>query len=188
MADRLAVYLQAIDELESAEFRRLFRVLLGGILIDVSNVVVNGKGRRYRRNWRARLVAPESVTDLFAARVRSAITDIHRYRRRSPARSRVIHADARCALPRGRVDVAVFSPPYPNSFDYTDVYNIELWILGYLSSTEDNWRLRHETLSSHVQLQRLFRRPARRLSAAPGRTPRAWGRLASASGALGFQR
>jgi hypothetical protein len=50
----------------------------------------------------------------------------------------------------------VFSPPYPNSFDYTDVYNVELWTLGYLSSRSDNTALRTATLCSHVQIARQF--------------------------------
>jgi hypothetical protein len=52
--------------------------------------------------------------------------------------------------------LAVFSPPYPNSFDYTDVYNVELWMLGYLSSPKDNRELRVSTLCSHVQIARDF--------------------------------
>jgi len=54
------------------------------------------------------------------------------------------------------VDLVVFSPPYPNSFDYTDVYNLELWMLGYLQESIDNVNLRHATLTSHVQLRRLY--------------------------------
>ena len=52
--------------------------------------------------------------------------------------------------------MAVFSPPYPNSFDYTDVYNVELWTLGYLNGSDDNLALRTATLSSHVQVSREF--------------------------------
>jgi hypothetical protein len=51
-------------------------------------------------------------------------------------------------------DLIVFSPPYPNSFDYTDIYNVELWTLGYLTSAVDNIKLRRSTVHSHVQIQR----------------------------------
>jgi len=54
------------------------------------------------------------------------------------------------------IDLAVFSPPYPNSFDYTDVYNVELWALGYLDGPAANTRLRLSTLASHVQIKRPF--------------------------------
>jgi len=52
------------------------------------------------------------------------------------------------------MDLAVFSPPYPNTFDYTDVYNVELWMLGYLENMAQNRALRLATLSSHVQVLR----------------------------------
>jgi hypothetical protein len=53
-------------------------------------------------------------------------------------------------------EFALFSPPYQNSFDYTDIYNVELWLLGYLSSSEDNRALREATLRSHVQIKRSY--------------------------------
>lgn len=46
------------------------------------------------------------------------------------------------------------SPPYPNSFDYTDVYNVELWTVGYLDGRAANTALRRSTLRSHVQIDR----------------------------------
>ncbi len=154
VADRLARYAAEIGRITNEDHRRLFRVLLGGLLIEVSNVVVNGKGRRYRRGWRQRRIDPEDVTAIFTDRVRSAISDVHRFADRSRPAARVILGDSRACMPQERFDVAVFSPPYPNSFDYTDVYNVELWVLGYLGSTADNHRLRQSTFTSHVQLHR----------------------------------
>ncbi len=53
-------------------------------------------------------------------------------------------------------EFSLFSPPYPNSFDYTDIYNIELWLLGYLTDTAANRALRESTLRSHVQIKRSY--------------------------------
>jgi hypothetical protein len=46
VATRLASYCLALRRIADASSARLFRVLLGGVLVDVSNVVVSGKGRR----------------------------------------------------------------------------------------------------------------------------------------------
>src|SRR5690606_16451915 len=54
VARRIACHLSAINTLSNPQHRRLFRVLLGGMLVAVSNVVINGKGRRYRRGWEER--------------------------------------------------------------------------------------------------------------------------------------
>lgn len=160
IARRLGAILEAIDRLEDERHRRLFRVLLGDVLLDVSNVVVNGKGRRYRRRWEERRRQPQSVEMLFSAGVRRAVSDIHRFVDRAHGGFKVIRGDARNHLwGIGQCDLAVFSPPYPNSFDYTDVYNLELWVLGYLRERDSNRALRESTLCSHVQIDRAYLDP-----------------------------
>jgi hypothetical protein len=177
VARRIACHLTAIDAVTSASHRRIFRVLLGGMLIAVSNVIINGKGRRYRRGWTERRTAPEMVDMLFKQRCQAAITEIHEHRFREHRGYTMLRGDCLSKLEvAGSVDLAVFSPPYPNSFDYTDVYNVELWMLGYLQGSESNHALRKSTLCSHVQLKRDFQpAPAGslRLSRALGRLRRA---------------
>ena len=146
----------AIDNLEGAT-RRLFRVLLGGILIEVSNVRVSGKGRRYRPRWDSRLVTPARVTELFKEAAKRAIKDVDEFRNRAVTSYELRRGDSRVMLQGiDPCELAVFSPPYANSFDYTDVYNVELWVLGYLDGWEANANLRTATLSSHVQISRDF--------------------------------
>jgi DNA modification methylase len=157
IADRIARFLEAIDKLPDENSRRLFRVLLGGVLVDVSNVVVNGKGRRYRRNWTQRQQHEAFVDQTFFAAVRSAAADVHRFSQRKTTTFEVRRGDSRKVLRKLKTcDLAIFSPPYPNSFDYTDVYNVELWTLGYLTNKATNRALRNSTVSSHVQIARSF--------------------------------
>lgn len=160
IANRIASLLSAIAKLKNPKHRRLFKVLLGGILVEVSNVLVSGKGRRYRKNWTVRRCNPDDVEQLFCAAVIQAILEIRIYGQRKCPSFTVLHGDSRIALRRAPAcDIAVFSPPYPNSFDYTDVYNLELWMLGYLRNSQANRKLRRSTLSSHVQIKRKFRKP-----------------------------
>ncbi|HEX6753250.1 MAG TPA: DNA methyltransferase [Solirubrobacterales bacterium] len=158
VATRLAALLGSIEEIQSDEIQRFYRVIVGGILTEVSNVVINGKGRRYRRNWKERPRDASSVLKLFAARAQNAIDDVTGFADRSDVSAKVMLGDARETDPGKYHDLSVFSPPYPNSFDYTDIYNLELWMLGHLSDSAENRKLRRETLSSHVQLQREFAR------------------------------
>ena len=149
----------AFGDLDDA-VKRLFRVILGGLLVDVSNVLVSGKGRRYRRRWKERRTSSRRVEELFISRTRSAIEDIRCHSPRRVTTYDVLRGDSRetAFYERDPCELTVFSPPYPNSFDYTDVYNIELWALGYLSSSEENTALRSATLTSHVQVARDFRK------------------------------
>ncbi|WP_323123236.1 SAM-dependent methyltransferase [Burkholderia alba] len=146
---------EAIEEVESPINQRLLRVILGSILVDVSNVVISGKGRRYRSNWQATQKSPHDVTDAFKTAFQAALFDISAYGTRATHSYSLLRGDSRVEVDRvGIIDVALFSPPYPNSFDYTDIYNVELWVLGYLKSRADNTELRYSTLRSHVQVHR----------------------------------
>jgi hypothetical protein len=143
-----------------SSIRRLFTVLLAGILIEFSNAVVSGKGRRYRQRWKSRRPDPSRVLTRFCDVVKNAIVEINAFGKRAETTATVICGDSREQIGNvGLVDLIICSPPYPNSFDYTDVYNVELWMLGYLRSQFENQCLRRSTLSSHVQTRRVFATP-----------------------------
>lgn len=147
----------AIAEETDVAIARLFRVLLGGLIVGLSNAVVSGKGRRYRKNWLERRVDPDSVIPAFADAVAAAIVEITACASRPMRSATVLRGDSRKLFGGIEpVDLIVCSPPYPNSFDYTDVYNMELWMLSYLTSAQDNMSLRRSTLSSHVQVSRAY--------------------------------
>ncbi len=154
---RIGSLLNAIEQLSNEKHRRLFKVLTGGILTSVSNVVVSGKGRRYRSRWLDRRCEPLKVVSAFSDSAIQAVLEIHQFSERPCSNFRILRGDCRSRLKSVEwCDLAVFSPPYPNSFDYTDVYNIELWTLGYLRNQRSNSQLRASTLNSHVQIKRAF--------------------------------
>lgn len=155
VAGRFSAFRDAIDGVTDANIARLFRVLLASAAVPVSNAIVSGKGRRYRKNWESRLIPPGAVDQHFERGVLSALFDLRRFATRKCRDYTLLRGDSRRLLSDvEETDLAVFSPPYPNSFDYTDVYNIELWALGYLKSPADNRSLREATLRSHVQILR----------------------------------
>jgi DNA modification methylase len=160
IAARLASLRDRIAAVTNETNRRLMRVMLGAVALPVSNVVVSGKGRRYRRGWADRTIEASRVQQLFEDAVVRAIYEIRRYEQRKDKRYNLLRGDARKLIPINEpFDIAVFSPPYPNSFDYTDVYNVELWVCGYLKTNGDNKNLRLSTLRSHVQIARDFDAP-----------------------------
>lgn len=155
VARRIAGLKRAIETIKSDSHRRLFRVLLAPVAVQASNVVISGKGRRYKSGWEAKQSSADHIIPAFDDAFVQAVYDIQRYRNRESLGYRLLRGDARQLTPReGDFDVAIFSPPYPNSFDYTDVYNVELWVCGYLKNGDDNRRLRMNTLRSHVQIKR----------------------------------
>lgn len=145
----------AIKGVQLMNLQRLLQVALGSVLIDVSNVRIDGKGRRYKKRWKDRRIEGVTIRNLFVDAVARMVEDVARF----PARltdNRVLLGDSRLVIKNlavSSIDFAIFSPPYPNSFDYTDIYNVELWMLGYFDIAADNTRLRLQTLRSHVQVK-----------------------------------
>jgi hypothetical protein len=50
-------------------------------------------------------------------------------------------------------DLILFSPPYPNNIDYTEVYKLELWLLGFVNTAAEFADQRRRTVRSHASLK-----------------------------------
>lgn len=51
---------------------------------------------------------------------------------------------------KNKVSLCLFSPPYANCFDYTEVYKTELWFGDFIDEYKKLKKLRNLTLSSHL--------------------------------------
>ncbi len=57
-------------------------------------------------------------------------------------------------LPAGFLaDLVLFSPPYPNNIDYTEVYKLEAWFLRFIENNEEFRRQRLLTVRSHPSIK-----------------------------------
>ncbi|MHB1474340.1 MAG: hypothetical protein ACYCV4_12115 [Dermatophilaceae bacterium] len=94
-----------------------------------------------------------SPIDAFAAAAQVQADDLAG-RPLENASALVIHGDSRegLAVSDGWADLVVFSPPYPNNIDYTEVYKLENWMLGLISTQEDFANARRRSLRSHGSL------------------------------------
>lgn len=153
---RIIQYTKYIQEIKHLEIRRLFNVILGSSLIAPSNVYISGKGRKYKKNWKDRQSTPDSFDALFESNLEKIYDDIINFNQKH-SDFKLLRGDCRERIKDiDTFDLSIFSPPYPNTFDYTDVYNIELWILGYIKSNDSCKQLRNKTLRSHVQVKRSY--------------------------------
>jgi len=68
-------------------------------------------------------------------------------------RATLISGDGRdlraAGISDGTIDLVFTSPPYPNNIDYTEVYKLELWLLGFIRSEKEFLALRKTTFRSH---------------------------------------
>ena len=50
-------------------------------------------------------------------------------------------------------DLVLYSPPYLNNFDYSEIYKLELWVLGFVTSYAEWKELRNSTVRSHHSIK-----------------------------------
>lgn len=110
-----------------------------------------------RRDGRALRLAPgkavQEPLDVFLGIADRIADDVDR--RRIEFSGQVHLADVRDPgeVLHGTDDLSVFSPPYPNNIDYTEVYKMEGWLLGLYGSAADVANQRRRTLRSHSSLR-----------------------------------
>jgi hypothetical protein len=141
-------------------YRDLFLVILASILTEIGNTRKDGKCVRYKKNWNKNQVTREQVINLLFKTASLIREDIQYIERRKPLEVKNLSLCLQGSalgklkrLPMNCVDAVITSPPYLNSFDYTDVYMPELWALGFVESYEEVRKLRRATLCSHVQVK-----------------------------------
>ena len=134
--------------------RDLFRLALLGAAIDTCNAVRDGKCLRYKKEWQNLRYGRNEFLNAFEARINFIKSDLLE----SPNtnnRSSVYLGDARKLIGEKFVEgfkLCVTSPPYLNSFDYSDVYRPELFLGKFVESNEELRTIRRKTIRSHVQV------------------------------------
>jgi len=135
--------------------RDLLRLCLIAAAIDVCNAVKDGKCLRYRSNWKQ-----QGFTKMdFLLGFESHIANIRQDLRECPLlapKAEILTYDSRKItdelLGGRKFKLCVMSPPYLNSFDYTDIYRPELFLGKFVNSNRALQALRLNTMRSHVQV------------------------------------
>ena len=151
-----------LEEINSTKspYQTLLKIALANILVEVSNVYKNGKCLAYKKDWKNKNFTRNEVHGKFLYHSKKVIlNDLKSFQKKIPLAHNFIHfenGDSRKLinnLKDDSIDLVITSPPYLNSRDYTDIYRLELWILGYISKFEEEKVLRKSALTSHVQIQ-----------------------------------
>ncbi len=135
--------------------RDMLRLCLIGAAMDVCNAIRDGKCLRYRENWWENRYGKKDLLVAFSDRVGIVKKDLETNPLRA-CENVIINADSRdlnINELNGRLfNLCVTSPPYLNSFDYTDVYRPELFLSKLVKSQTELSELRKKTIRSHVQV------------------------------------
>lgn len=169
-------HLRSLANATPAE-RRLLLLGLAAIVEDVSGAMKDGRALRIKGDRRRRasslaatptgLDGHGSVQRALAGQWTAMVEDIESLttRREKAADTPTHHlaGDARHldkiqlgqepAFPAGWARLALFSPPYLNCLDYTELYKLELWLMEHVTTQAEFKQTRLGTLRSHPSVR-----------------------------------
>jgi DNA modification methylase len=131
---------------------KLYRLALVSAAMINSNAVKDGKCLRYKKSWKELSYSKKSLLDNFKENCDFIYEDLKDTQISKVAT--ILEGDVREKLKtvKGKFKLCVTSPPYLNSFDYSDIYRPELFLCKYVSNNNNLGKLRLSTLRSHMQI------------------------------------
>jgi len=150
--NELMSYKEAILSIKEEKYRDFLLFGWLSILESVSNYRKGGNGLKKRKNHNKK-----SLKEAFFKKLDEMLSDIKFLNQKGFYRDfkePFLYEDTAISLaeiiPDNKFDIAIFSPPYLNCFDYCEVYKVELWMGDFVKSYDDLRGLRKRTLTSHL--------------------------------------
>jgi len=135
------------------EVAKIYRLALVSSTMMNSNAVKDGKCLRYKKNWKELSYSKDSLINDFIENCTIIADDLKNTRILKEAT--IFKGDVREKLNGSKIKkfkLCITSPPYLNSFDYSDIYRPELFLCKYVTDNNGLGRLRLNTLRSHMQI------------------------------------
>jgi DNA modification methylase len=135
------------------EAAKLYRLALVSAAMANANVTRDGKCLRYKKKWKEINYSKNDILTEFENQCKMIADDLKNSNISNKAI--IINGDVRKTLHKSEINkfkLCVTSPPYLNSFDYSDIYRPELFLCKYVSNNNGLGKLRLNTLRSHMQI------------------------------------
>jgi len=129
----------------------LIKLALLTSIMEVANVKKDGKCLRYKPKWQEKKYSKDKFVKAFIKNYEKIKEDIENYK--ITIQPLIYNSDTRTILNRNnnKFDLIITSPPYLNTFDYTDIYRPELFLGKFILTSEALYQLRLKTIRSHIQ-------------------------------------
>lgn len=144
---------QLSNSISGNNVRKLIRLALISSAMQNCNATKDGKCLRYRVSWKKNEYDKDSYVESLKLNLSNIKSDIQE--KPIQAKSNILKGDCRNILQTSNdlnnFKLCVTSPPYLNTFDYTDIYRPELFLGKFIKGSQELYDLRLETVRSHVQ-------------------------------------
>lgn len=141
-----------LNKINNRDISDILKLSLIGATMDNSNARRDGKCLRYKNNWEDLHFNKNSFITSLEKRLQVVREDLlNEVKLTTP---RIICGDSRIAIDQNltkKFSLCITSPPYLNTFDYTDIYRPELFLGQFAKSMKDLYDLRLHTIRSHIQ-------------------------------------
>jgi len=134
------------------EAKRLYKLNLISSAMNNSNAVKDGKCLRYKKGWKQANYDQETYEKDFINSFDIIKEDIEKHKINK--KGQLVVGDVRKEISRyhnKKFKLCVTSPPYLNSFDYSDIYRPELFLAKFVNNNKELHKIRLRTIRSHVQ-------------------------------------
>lgn len=167
----LKSYIVSIDQ---TKIKNLLLLVWLSILEESSNVFKEGNGLKYRNKRRKPgkyITVPDNewIPRYFGKDISVFIENLWKQKCNQVAEDMAIFKIPSGYTPKVRtgscleaknldfdqpIDLAIFSPPYANRFDYFEAFKMELWMGDFVKSSDDLARLRRDSMRNNLAAQK----------------------------------
>ena len=141
-----------IDHSDADEkIKNLLRLGWLACLEPVCNYRKAGNGLKIKKYVKPRRITVDEARVMLLEEYQNIYIDLLKSKRRGEAtlyNESCFNMSKR--IEAGSVEGIIFSPPYANCFDYTEIYKLELWFGKFVSEYSDLKKLRNASLHSHL--------------------------------------
>jgi DNA modification methylase len=143
-----------LNKIDDDNIKDILKLSLIGSIMDNSNARRDGKCLRYKNNWVELNFNKESFLRALGKRLQAIREDLSNDRELTTPN--IVCGDSRSIIEHNlsnKFSLCITSPPYLNTFDYTDIYRPELFLGRFINSMSELYDLRLNTVRSHVQVK-----------------------------------
>lgn len=144
--------MSVLSKIKDDNVKDIMKLSLIGSTMDNSNARRDGKCLRYKNHWTELNLDKTSFLKALEKRLLVVREDLSRDEELT--NPKIICGDSRSIIERElteKFSLCITSPPYLNTFDYTDIYRPELFLGQFVNSMSELYNLRLTTVRSHVQ-------------------------------------
>lgn len=152
VADAYETGFRFMENVDSTGIKDILKLALISSLMDSGNARRDGKCFKYKKGWQANKCDKVSFVESLSDKLRICLEDVKMTQ--VETLPLIVCEDSRSFLHKddGNIySLCITSPPYLNTFDYTDIYRPELFMGGFIPNSEALYSLRLRTVRSHVQ-------------------------------------